>query len=267
MKKGEQKISAIINLDNIKDIYGSYLENKNYISQIQRRSLQEKEGGEFYRPASWAGHCVKKHKFLEENAIPEPPDRDSLAKLRLGTLLHYDILGSLMRNSELDNVDKDIMCLTEIPVVIDSLGVRGSTDVAFFQKGNADVKDFKSMAAYPWKKKFGLKKNREENPSKKYEFQIGTYGVGIETRFGVEVTNLDIIYYKKDSSAFKSVNVPLDYMEEATDYWIDVNRTCKDKELDEMIPGTTLNVPVEQWECNYCPFAYLCNSPFIKRKE
>lgn len=260
-----KKNKPIIELENIKEIYGEYLANKNYMNQIQRRSLQEKDGEKFLRPASWAGHCAKKHKYLEENVIPDTPKYDDLSKLRLGTLIHQDILKSLINNPNLKNIPKGTICLIETPVELDVEKVRGSADVVFIRNSEADIKDFKSMSSFPWKRKFGLTKNRDLNPSRKYEFQIGTYALGVNYRYGVKTTNMEIVYYKKDTSVMKSEGVSLNYIDKAEEYWMDINKICE-KKLEEIIPGETMHTPVEQWECNYCPFAYICDSPFITKR-
>ena len=109
------------------------------------------------------------------------------------------------------------------------------------------------MATYPWKKKFGLKKNREPNPSIKYELQVGTYALGLESKLSLPVDNIDITYYKKDDSSFKFVNIDKKYKKKAKEYWEEVATVCK-QSLRDIEPGEHLGVPFESWECNYCQY-------------
>ena len=69
-----------------------------------------------------------------------------------------------------------------------------------------------------------------------------------------------IIWYKKDDSAMKTIKVSPDYIQYALNYWIDLNETLADiVSPDEMIPGEEPNVPVQNWECSYCPYTNVCD--------
>jgi CRISPR/Cas system-associated exonuclease Cas4 (RecB family) len=246
-----------VNLNQIKEIYEEYLRKENSKNFIERYI-----GKEGYFNASWAGHCIRKHayKMLKQEIIP--PDRDSLFKMRIGTLVHDDIQKALQKYYN----GKGIL-ITEGEIEIPDLNVRGYFDIAEVY-GGIQLNDLKTIAAFAWKRKFGRKENRDPNPSDKYELQLGTYGLGLELKLGKQIVYMSIIYYKKDDSSFKEVIIIPKYKEKAIEYWKNVLSYCKpDVKIDELTPGDTLGVPYESWECRYCSYMHVCPSPFISQQE
>ena len=133
--------------------------------------------------------------------------------------------------------------------------------------------DIKSSSAFKWKKLFGRDYNRDMNPSENYQLQLATYVYALSKELNLdpyEEMKGVLFYYKKDNSDLKWIEIDSNYIDKAIDYWEDVN-TYKDEVTKEnieqmLVPGSTLNVPVMNWECNmkYCDFAKHCNSPYLK---
>lgn len=197
-----------------------------------------------------------------------PLGEKELFNLRLGQLVHQDLLHALTTNQRIDVLeDEGLICLSEVPVEIDELNVRGSLDLMYVLNNMFDIFDLKTTHSFMWRRKFGLKKNRESEPSPKYPYQLATYAIGVKRRFGWKPKNMEIIYYKKDDSLMKSENVPLGMIDEAKEYWSLTNDLCERHSTNHMVPGETTLCPVESWECNYCPFFYLCDSPFVSEKK
>jgi len=207
--------------------------------------------------ASSAGHCYRKHKYKILGTEIDPIDKKSLFRMRIGDLVHEDIQTALLKYYN------DSLIMTEVEVESKKLGVRGFLDIVIIEKQEADLKDIKTSAAYAWTKKFGLKKNREVNSSEKYELQIGTYGLLLEEKLGLRTVNMDLIYYKKDDSSIRFVNVSGDYKKKAQEYWLETAKMCK-QDVDKLVPGDEMGVPFESWEWNYCPYRSKCPSPFKK---
>ena len=101
--------------------------------------------------------------------------------------------------------------------------------------------------------KFG--KNPDKNPSINYELQLATYGIGLGNEYDITDVDLSIMWYNKDTSAMREENVSNLYMEEAFNYWTELNEVNDNiSQPEELIPGKDENVPVYNWECKYCEF-------------
>ena len=63
------------------------------------------------------------------------------------------------------------------------------------------------------------------------------------------------MWYNKDNSSMRKEQVSNLYMEEAFDYWTDLNKEVNStNDLEKLIPGKHDNVPIYNWECKYCEF-------------
>ena len=235
------------------EVYEEYLRKESIKNFIERYV-----GKEGWLNASSAGNCYRKHKhkLLGDKAVE--PDKKSLFRMRVGDLIHQDI------QQALTNRYHDKLVITEMLVEIPKLKVRGYLDILVIDGNKADLKDIKTAAAFSWKRKFGRKENRDPNPSDKYEYQVGTYALGVEASGkGLQVVNMDLVYYKKDDSQFKFVNINNDYKAKAQSYWEETLKICE-QDVDKLVPGDTYGVPFESWECNYCLYRNHCPSPFKK---
>ena len=80
--------------------------------------------------------------------------------------------------------------------------------------------------------KFG--KTKQFNPSIHYELQLGTYGYAIQEQFG-RLDGMFLLYYNKDTSKMKSVEIPLTYVSRAYLYLKnikDVHKQGNKKKVD-----------------------------------
>ena len=70
----------------------------------------------------------------------------------------------------------------EKELIIDKIKVRGFADlIVEMEDGYIFLYDFKSIGSYPYKLKFGRKK--EDKPLT-HELQLATYGIAVEKEFG-----------------------------------------------------------------------------------
>lgn len=240
-----------LNKEKFMSIYERLLRDENKKNEIERY-----QGYEKWFSASSAGHCIKKHKFKQLLTEADEIDSNSLYKMRLGTLVHDDI------QSAIKLYYNDHIVATEMEIELPELNVRGYLDIGVINDDSIELMDIKTMHSYSWKLKFGREKNRDKNPSTKYELQLGTYALGIQKRVNKKVNKMTLIYYKKDDSLIKFVDVPLSFMDKAREYWEDVNKMTKKYDINTMVPGEFIDIPVEEWECKFCQYASKCNSPF-----
>ena len=124
---------------------------------------------------------------------------------------------------------------------------------------SACVVDIKTTHSYKWKMMFG--RNREPKPSRMYELQLGTYALGVchQEDIAPEDISMFIVYYKKDDSLMRPVEVNNAWMDNAAEYWISLKETLDMVKDESDLQRDTFNVPVEQWECRYCQFEPICN--------
>ena len=103
-------------------------------------------------------------------------------------------------------------------------------------------------------------KNRNAKPSRNYELQVGTYGLGVAKEFELDEQDIELslIYYKKDDSLMREVSVKNIWMHNASDYWMDLNETLDEVDDVSDMPRESTNCPVESWECRYCQFETIC---------
>ena len=240
-------------------IYQSFLEQES--EKVRERYV----GVEDWFGASSAGQCYRKQWYRANKYEPSPPDKRVNRLLRLGTLVHADFEKAI--NHAKSSTDKSSEWLVEHQIRLPDIKVVGHLDMAYInhKDGNAQIFDVKTVHSFKWKKQFGLKKNRDPNPSVNYELQIGTYAMGVAKDYDVDQVDMNLVWYNKDTSALRVQNIRESFIDEALAYWIDLNETLEDVTLDSHLkPGITPGVPVQEWECRYCQFAKHCDSPFKK---
>lgn len=251
----------------IEGIYEDYITKKNKENQQER--YVDKEG---YYHASSTGSCSRKIWFesIQKATPTDTPDSRALRLLRLGTVVHDDIQSALLQYNVTNNVtiysnkekenkikEKETQFLVEQEVIIPHLNVRGFYDLVALVNEKVFIFDFKTMAAYTWSRKFGH--NKDPNPSRLHEMQLGTYGIAVKEQYG-RVDGMYLCYYKKDDSRLKLVSVAPSYIGLAEQYWRDIN-----KEHKLGIPMFREGIsPAYPWMCNYCQFKTLCNPVNLK---
>ena len=249
-----------MNLD-LKEIYNDYLTE---IESTNKLNYKEKNPNKYYR-ASAAGHCFKKHWYSINGYEGTSTGTDrSKRLLRLDTIVHEDIEKAIdwydnKISDDLSN-EYDVSFHTEYGVLIKELNVMGSADIVLLDsEGTASVLDIKTTHSYKWKMMFG--RNKEKSPSRMYELQLGTYALGVCNQENVnpDSISLYLVYYKKDDSSMKYVDVNPVWMDNAAEYWVTLNETLSLVKEEADLPRDTLNVPIENWECRYCQFESICN--------
>ena len=244
----------------LKEIYNDYLTE---LDSINRSNYQTKNPNKYYR-ASSAGHCFKKHWYAINGYEVGDMNDKSRRLLRLGTIVHRDIEKAVNWHEDRLSCDVNneynVSFTTEYEVLIKDLNVMGSADIVLIDsEKTASVLDVKTTHSWKWKMMFG--RNKETKPSKMYELQLGTYGMGVSLQEDIshEDMSLFLVYYKKDDSSMKYVDVNPVWMDNAFEYWANLNETLDLVKDESDLPRDTLNVPVEHWECKYCPYESICN--------
>ena len=246
-------------------IYNDYLSE---IESDNKSKYKKKNPNKYYR-ASAAGHCFKKHWYSINGYEGKGMDEKSKRLLRLGTIVHEDIQKAIewddkrTYEGELPEGAQRRFGYTshvEYAVVIEELNVMGSADIVVIEDAeSACVVDIKTTHSWKWKMMFG--RNKEAKPNKMYELQLGTYALGVCNQEDIVPENISmyLMYYKKDDSLMKPVEVNNVWMNNATEYWANLNETLDMVEEEDDLPRGSFNVPVEDWECRYCQFEPICN--------
>ena len=253
-------------------IYQDYLLAKNEENRKDRY-----DGNEGWYHASGAGLCSRKLYFesVEKTQPTNPPNKSSMRKMRVGTILHQDIQDSLILynniyNNIQDNIKKDNILQSNITqeynvkfdvegeIRLPSLNVRGFYDVVSRDcsaEKTVKLYDIKTTASFSFARKFSRKLiSPQEN--RNHYLQLGTYGLGLREE-GLDVDQMSIIYYNKDNSTMREVVVPNMFIDEAKRYWYSIN-----EEHSKGLPGFNFGTsPANAWICGYCQFKSRCNPP------
>ena len=105
----------------------------------------------------------------------------------------------------------------EKELILEELKIRGFADLIIeMEDGSIFLYDFKSIGSYPYKLKFG--RNKEDKPLT-HELQLSTYGLAVKEEFS-RLDGMQLIYYNKDNSRIKVVDIDLDLLNVAEDFWI-----------------------------------------------
>jgi len=253
-------------------IYQDYLLVKNEENRKDRY-----DGNEGWYHASGAGLCSRKLYFesVEKTTPTNPPNKSSMRKMRVGTILHQDIQDSLILynniyNNIQDNIKKDNILQSNITqeynvkfdvegeIRLPSLNVRGFYDVVSRDcsaEKTVKLYDIKTTASFSFARKFSRKLITPQENRNHY-LQLGTYGLGLREE-GLDVDQMSIIYYNKDNSTMREVVVPNMFIDEAKRYWYSINEEHS-KGLPRFNFGTS---PANAWICGYCQFKSRCNPP------
>ena len=144
--------------------------------------------------------------------------------------------------------------LIEHPLDIPEMNVKGFADIVVeLESGEVYVYDIKTIGSWSWRFKFGRK--QESKPSIHQELQLGTYGFAVKEEFG-RCDGLFLLYYNKDNSDVRQLEVDLDFIDQSYNYWTRVQDLHSMQGLPYLQDGES---PVMGWECKYCQYKDLCD--------
>ena len=216
--------------------------------------------------ASMAGKCHRLQKYHLSDIPQKDTDVDTMKVFRIGDLYHGEIQSAFKWLIEEKNKDKDyyeLLMEKPITVTIAGLTIEGHFDILLLNHKDKKVVlyDIKTMnpRAYSFFKKAQTSKNG-------YNKQLGVYATWVKENYPEYDLTVILSAISKDSGEFHEVSLDeVDLRREAKDYYTRLAETLK-LELDEIKPVAHVFSPMEDWECNYCPFNHICPSPKITRK-
>ena len=259
----------------IVEVYNDWLDHNQEQRKTEFKHLKD------YWSASSAGSCYKKNIFRLFGFPEKEIQNRSKRLLRLGTIIHNDFEEAMhyyikTRGSDISD---DYEFFIEKEIILKEYKVAGHLDLAILDKKRQKliIYDYKTKGSYPWRLQFG----RNPKPKKmfNYEMQLATYAMGMSKTEGADLgVEMALIYYNKDTSVMKQVNVEEAYAGMAREYWNALNEwndileslrffmAGKNKDFDEaanqinnLMPKEEIEgVPFEHWECGYCPYENIC---------
>ena len=244
-------------------IYRDYLMNED--------AKRERNENVFH--ASSAGSCFRKQMYSYYNYPSSQKDDKSLRLLRLGTLVHADLESALTMYKEQVESDNHKIHIEE-KVKIEDLDVVGTFDAGETIINDSNIEfnlyDYKTAAAYKWTTKFGRKQNRVAGSDTNYKLQLGTYALAVKNIYEPSKLNMYLIWYNKNTSQMREQIVSNEWIDSAFEYWVSLNEMKNDMEKefeDELTPGISFGVPVQDWECRYCQYYDICPSNLADKKN
>jgi len=241
----------------VQDIYDSYIADLNHKKMSSRYAGQEQ-----WFHSSGSGKCIRKH-YLDTILQVPLEDRDPIPKttyrlFRLGDLMHEDIQTAVTLHAQQEGLPIYI----EKELFLEDLMVRGFIDLAFVDKDI--LYDIKTMNSRSWSMTFGTKYGK--GISKFNQMQLGTYGLWYQREYKT-LKGLSLVFYNKDTSVMREVELSLDVVDDAQEYWEKVKRMTSG---DKPPPIAMRSSPVEDWECSYCNLIEACGGgvkPSLLRKK
>jgi len=232
---------------NIENLYHTFLE----IENTKNREKYDNYKGWF--SASTAGSCFKRQLLKSEGKEGPPFDSRVMRLLRLGTIVHNDIQGAIEASPEYNS--DDYAFYIEKRIEIPEIKLVGHLDIGIFNKktGHLKVMDIKTCASYKWRMMFG--RNASPNGSPNYKLQLGTYSGALADELTAESLEMSLLWYNKDTSAFKEQIVGQEWVIKAKEYWEELSDyTDTDNTNSDSLKVGSYGVPMENWECKYCNF-------------
>lgn len=227
----------------IQEIYSKYLTKRNEDTQAARYKSKER----FFH-SSGAGLCIRKHYYSAVEQVEGKSFEDKTLRIfRIGNLIHEDIQNALREYAE----QEPIRIFIEKELFINEYNVRGFIDLALVD--DDVIYDIKTCNSFKWTKMFGAVKDK--NPSVQYEMQLATYGLWYLDNYKV-LNGMKILYYNKNNSDMREVDVPMIYLDKADAYWEQCCEAVIGK--DEPPPINLGTSPAYKWECNYCQYHSIC---------
>ncbi|MFC1535771.1 hypothetical protein ACFL4H_00225 [Candidatus Neomarinimicrobiota bacterium] len=221
---------------------------------------------EYYRPdgvyhASGAGLCIKKIIGQSLGFNTSKKDKESLRFLRLGKLIGEDFQKAV---AAMIIEDPAIELLIEETFEDTELNIKGRIDIGIHHLDDysIDILDTKAIKDYQYGLKLGTNKKMQKkgySKSTNYEQQLGTYGLMSNNTYDIKNgIDLALVYYNRDTSAVAQIPVDPEWIEDARDYWRDVNVHANginnETNWNKILPKGVLGCPQYKWECNskYC---------------
>lgn len=150
-----------------------------------------------------------------------------------------------------------IKVFNEKEFISETLQVRGFADTVIIEDGKVYVYDIKTINAWAYKMRFG--RSVKKKGSIHQELQVATYGVMAEQEYG-SIDGIFLIYYNKDNSHIKILEVDRDKMLTAIGFWNSIKDEHKNG-LPQLKKGVS---PAMDWECRYCSYKTQCDKDKLK---
>jgi len=232
-------------MSNVKEIYQEYLRNIR-----DNKNSSRYVGMESYHHSSRAGLCMRKHYYGSVAQVDgKPVDDKTLRIFRIGDLIHKDIQDAMRWYAD----SHALPIFIEKELFIEEYNVRGFIDLALVS--DDILFDIKTCNSWKWRSMFG--KKFDPDPTENYSLQLATYGIWYEQEYGA-LKGMKLLYYNKDNSDMREIDVPMIAMEKAHNYWTTVMAIAHDVEEPPAVELGT--APVYKWECNakYCDYYDVC---------
>ena len=229
-----------------------------YVAHLNSSKSSRYDGKEEWFHSSVAGLCARKHYFSSVIKVKSVPrDAGTLRLFRLGDVIHEDIQNAIQWYAS--NTGASI--LIEKELYIEDLNVRGFIDLAMIDDGI--LYDIKSCNSWKWRTMFG-KTHFDPESIKNYMMQIATYGIWYQQNYE-ELKGMALLFYNKDNSQMREVEVPMTMIDEAANYWDSLLDAFQDKECPPVSLGFA---PTYKWECNakYCSYFDACGGGLVGKK-
>jgi len=238
-----------MNLD-VEQVYHTYLEKE---QELNSKKYEKFKG---WFSASSAGSCYRKqlHKARGDSRTDLKPRNMRL--LRLGTIVHNDIEQAVNDYIEVTKPEH-LKVLVEHRVELEDLNVLGHLDLCTYveqdgQISNVEVWDYKTCGSYKWRLKYG--RNAINKIDKRYAMQVSTYAMGMCNDLSVSTATLGLLWYNKDTSSLRKEFIPDVWMDEAFEYWTELQEISDEANEPEDLEVGDVGVPFENWECRYCDY-------------
>jgi len=251
----------LLNLETIYD---------NYLDRLQEEREEKYKEFKKWFSASTAGSCYKKQWYKLNGFEAEPFNIRTKRLLRLGTIVHKDFEEALKQAEPAENVKVYV----EHEITLPEFNVIGHLDHCLVREDEDGIEmyisDLKTIAKFSWTQKFGreAKKRGINSPPRigHYELQVATYALGMmyenedkNTKYDNGKVSLNIVYYNKNDSAMKTVEIPIEAIDSAIAYWTDLNDFIEeDGGIENIPPNGAVGIPMQSWECNYCNYSKIC---------
>jgi len=260
-------------------VYQHYLEKVHF----NEDEYEEKRDKPVHR-ASNGGRCHKLqayHVATEEKVVqkdgknvmklvkkyePKKLKESDMAVFRIGNVFHEEIQDAfrwLIETKHKNNTDITFEMEQKIIVDMYGLHVEGHYDLKVLDHKNkiVQVLDLKTMnpRAMSFFKKDPYSKTG-------YIIQLGTYATGIKKEHPDYEMVLLLSAWDKDKGSFFEVEIDVDRAILAADNYYKALAKTMELDVDEIVPLQHPYAPMDaNWECNYCQYNHICNSPKIKR--
>ena len=242
----------------------------NYLDMLQEEREEKYKEYKSWFSASSAGSCYKKQWYKVCDFEAEPFDIRTKRLLRLGTIVHEDVEKAIKHAEPAENVK----IYTEHEIKLPEFNVIGHLDHCLIREDEDGIEmyisDLKTIASFSWTQKFGREamKRGINSPPRigHYELQVATYALGMmyededkNTKYDDGKVSLNIVYYNKNDSAMKTVEIPIEAIDSAIAYWTDLNDFIEiDEGIENIPPDGAVGIPMQSWECKYCNYSKIC---------